>query len=728
MEVKRYFLIVFLFVFLISIVAGANYNVTSLVISEGGVNATSTNYQTDIVTNTISGSMTSALYKLFLGFWYSVIDTTAPLIIWESPTPTDGDTIDYDSVYLNTTITDLGSPNNISAWFDWNKSLVGYWAMDFYNSTGIFDNSTYNNFGTFAGGLGTDNITTGKYGYGLYFNREEGNYLNLGNQDGLDIKLSDWTAEAWIKTGNTGVVIVSKATYVTAYKGWVLSVRTSGRFLMASGTGTSHFVSIDDGVLLNDSEWHHVVGVWDRDGYMKRYVDGVPYGTDLDISTGSGINLDYNEFARIGVINYTASPNFFNGSIDEVKIFNRALSPEEINASYNNGLYRLYHNFTDLDNGVYNYSAYAIDTAGNLNVSVERTITLDYNTAPNTPSPSLVSVDGTNKTNDDLNCSALITDDDSGDTLDVTVQWFKNDVLNLTIDYNNSYSNATVFSAILESGNTTKTENWTCGLRVYDGDEYSDWVNSSKLEILNTLPVVTLVSPANYNITTNRTPEFSWSGSDDDGDSLYYDVNISCYPQCSIDNRLIEDIGGDETYVITAYLQYLKDNNDYYNWSVRASDDAGDTYGEWADDWKIEIQAEVIMSLPVDNINFGSLGMDATSNTTGGSPAPFEIQNDGNCLLNISLNATDLWTSIFGNSSYYQYKIDNKTGEEGSFNWDLSDIDWTQVPNSNQIVIVKLNWSDATDSAEMDLLVTVPPQESAGDKSSTLHFTAELGE
>ncbi|MBU4070439.1 MAG: hypothetical protein KJ646_05645, partial [Nanoarchaeota archaeon] len=292
----------------------------------------------------------------------------------------------------------------------------------------------------------------------------------------------------------------------------------------------------------------------------------------------------------------------------------------------------------------------------------------------------------------------------------------------------NSYSNATVFSAILESGNTTKTENWTCGLRVYDGDEYSDWVNSSKLEILNTLPVVTLVSPANYNITTNRTPEFSWSGSDDDGDSLYYDVNISCYPQCSIDNRLIEDIGGDETYVITAYLQYLKDNNDYYNWSVRASDDAGDTYGEWADDWKIEIQAEVIMSLPVDNINFGSLGMDATSNTTGGSPAPFEIQNDGNCLLNISLNATDLWTSIFGNSSYYQYKIDNKTGEEGSFNWDLSDIDWTQVPNSNQIVIVKLNWSDATDSAEMDLLVTVPPQESAGDKSSTLHFTAELGE
>jgi len=72
--------------------------------------------------------------------------------------------------------------------------------------------------------------------------------------------------------------------------------------------------------------------------------------------------------------------------------------------------------------------------------------------------------------------------------------------------------------------------------------------------------------------------------------------------------------------------------------------------------------------------------------------------------------------------------VDNKTGEEGAFNWDLSDIDWAQVLNNTQIVMVELNWSDATDSAEMDLLVTVPPQESAGDKSSTLHFTADLGE
>jgi len=167
------------------------------------------------------------------------------------------------------------------------------------------------------------------------------------------------------------------------------------------------------------------------------------------------------------------------------------------------------------------------------------------------------------------------------------------------------------------------------------------------------------------------------------------------------------------------------------NYSGRIYDDdpeEGDTYGDWADYWKIEIQAEVTISLPVDNINFGSLGMDATINTTGGSPPPFEIQNDGNCFLNISLNATDLWTSIFGNSSYYQFKVDNKTGEQGSFNWTTSQTSWHYVPNSTEAAIFGFNWSDATDLAEMDLLVTLPSQEPAGDKSSTLHFTADLGE
>src|SRR3989339_702170 len=265
---------------------------------------------------------------------------------------------------------------------------------------------------------------------------------------------------------------------------------------------------------------------------------------------------------------------------------------------------------------------------------------LSSNDVPNDPSPNLVSVDGTNKTLSNLNCSAIISDPD-GDTLDVSVRWYKNGGLNQTIDYNNSYADGTTFSAILDDGNTTKLENWTCQIRLYDGALYSDWGVSSNLTILNTLPTVNLVSPNNYNTTTNRTPQFSWSGQDDDSDSLTYDLNLTCYSTlgggCIQYDRYISGISA-TSYIITQYLEALSDNDYYYNWSVKASDDSGVTYGNYAlPKRRIDINAELIITLINDTVSFGTLQFQGTANTSTNSPWPFLLQNDGNCMLNISI-------------------------------------------------------------------------------------------
>ena len=366
----------------------------------------------------------------------------------------------------------------------------------------------------------------------------------------------------------------------------------------------------------------------------------------------------------------------------------------------------------------------------NTNVSEVRNISIQIsvNNPPDNPSPTLVSVDGTNQTLADLNCSATITDSNN-DSMNVSVRWYKNDVLNLSLDYNNSYLNATLFSAVLNSTNTSKTENWTCSLRLYDGIAYSNWVNSTALEILNTLPIVSLTSPPNNNITTNRTPEFSWSGSDVDNDTLTYQINISLNATSLCTDPDRDDTGiSNEYYIPSQYLNCLIDNGDSYTWTVRASDDSGSTYGNWATARRINIQSQIITSLPNNTVNFGTMNISDTKNTTTNNPFPLLLQNDGNCLLNITINATDLWQSVFGNSSYFQYKIDNKSTENGSFNWLLSQTNWQKMPNTSQIAIVEINWNDSIDSAEVDLLVTVPAGEGSGDRSSMIYLTSSLAE
>ena len=320
-------------------------------------------------------------------------DTTPPTITWESPTPTDNDTIDYDSVYLNTTITDS---SNTSAWFDWNKSLVGYLAMDFYNSSGIYDNSTYNNFGIF---YNTDesNITIGKFGNSFNFSGNDyKSYMDLGN-DGSLIISDAITLDLLVKPapnqefcyngtwGNNAIVGSVNSAEGTTTWSWQLRYGSSADCSLGLQLNTvagGKWVTL--GYNLSTEDWSHIVTTFNGTD-VKIYVNSILINTTTFASTT--INTNPNNKILLGNGGWGESNTYYKGEIDEFKIFNRALSVEEIKASYDNSLYRLYHNFTDLDNGVYNYSAYAIDSAGNLNITNERVINI--NVAPTICNPTI---------------------------------------------------------------------------------------------------------------------------------------------------------------------------------------------------------------------------------------------------------------------------------------------------------------------------------------------------
>ncbi len=82
-------------------------------------------------------------------------------------------------------------------------------------------------------------------------------------------------------------------------------------------------------------QWYHIIGTADRDGLQKIYVNGV-FDKSKDISSIG--NIDYSYTLTIGALRGIF--RFWNGLIDEVRIYNRALSADEIQALYNSSVGR----------------------------------------------------------------------------------------------------------------------------------------------------------------------------------------------------------------------------------------------------------------------------------------------------------------------------------------------------------------------------------------------------
>jgi len=178
-------------------------------------------------------------------------------------------------------------------------------------------------------------------------------------------------------------------------------------------------------------------------------------------------------------------------------------------------------------------------------------------------------------------------------------------------------------------------------------------------------------------------------------------------------------------------LVYLYDHGYYYNWSVRAYD--GTVYGNWTNDYRLNISSLVLISNPVNSVVFGSISLLASNDTTGNNPSPFVLQNDGNSFVNVSISGGSLWSSIANPSRYFQFRVGNNTApgysENGSFIWGSSSTLFINVSSSSSGAdISTLNYSDATDSARVDINVTVPVGEPPGAKNSTITFLAVLGE
>ena len=205
---------------------------------------------------------------------------------------------------------------------------MGWWKLDETSGTTAADSSSSGNTGTL------ENMSSSAWGSG----KVNGALRFDGSNDRVDVGAFDVTGgsgltlAAWFKAddfGTSDARIISKATgTATADHYWMLSTVSSGgiklRFrLKTSGSTTTYTASSGN---LSSGTWTHAAAVWNG-SQMLLYKDGASVG-----STSKTGTLSTNGSVDVAIGNQPggAGSKPFDGYIDDVRIYNRALSQAEI--------------------------------------------------------------------------------------------------------------------------------------------------------------------------------------------------------------------------------------------------------------------------------------------------------------------------------------------------------------------------------------------------------------
>jgi hypothetical protein len=204
-----------------------------------------------------------------------------------------------------------------------NAELVGYWNFNENTGTIAHDSSSYGNDGT----IYSATWTTGRMGSALSFDGVD-DYVNIDDVPALDIS-SAITLEAWVKN-NLGLsnTVISKdddGANREYYMGLSYDAYNPGRARWA--LNTSGFGVIDSTAVLNNGEWHYIAVTYNG-SYMRLYIDGQEDSSSPIAKTGLIPNTQAP--FRIGAMSDIGYEQYFRGIIDEVRVYNHALTLEEI--------------------------------------------------------------------------------------------------------------------------------------------------------------------------------------------------------------------------------------------------------------------------------------------------------------------------------------------------------------------------------------------------------------
>jgi len=229
---------------------------------------------------------------------------------------------------------------------------------------------------------------------------------------------------------------------------------------------------------------------------------------------------------------------------------------------------------------------------------------------------------------------------------------------------------------------------------------------------------VTLYAPESGSSTVDLTPTFEWNNATSDDGPLTYDLQVdddSNFGSPAIGETNIEEGSPRTSYTPVDELAV----DATYFWHVRAYD--GSQYGDWSDTWNFTVESSIELTLPTDTVNFGTVDVSSTYNTTTDSPSPFVLRNDGNVAVNVTIYATNYWQRVANPSSNYQFKCGDTPELSCPFG---SQTSWTNMPDSAATLAVNMPHYNSTDELQCEIKITVPSDEPAGAHDSTVYIIA----
>jgi len=421
------------------------------------------------------------------------LDATAPNITFVNPTPANNTNLSLNStdffVYINASTTEVlssaileinnGTKKNISMAINALNAFINLTAL----KIGVITYRVYGNDSS-----GNSNITELRAfqinntapGINAFAPGNESVSINEPNNQTFSINFSDSENDTlvfyWYLNNSLQLNGANKSEF-----------NFTGNFTSAGFYIVN--VTLDDGILKTSISWNLTVNNTNRAAGITSFS---PNESVLNIAEPSNqtFNITYADLDADDAIAITWYQNGTNKSSSS--------------------------NFTFIGNstatGFYNITVIVSDGINSTSQSWNLTI---FNPAPNITSVNLTNTDFLNRTNGTLQAFFSFTDPDNDAIILNETFWYINNT------FITNYSDKTLIHSI----NTTKLENWTFSVRVFDGSNWSDFVNAS-LTIKNAIPSINITT-LSLTLLETELANISLNASDLDGDALTFSSNKS---------------------------------------------------------------------------------------------------------------------------------------------------------------------------------------------------------